>query len=330
MLNRHSHRSFCAALVLSDRKYPFYSFLEFDCLYSGTSKMSSDGNCVADWRHVTGSYYKYEPSVAAAAIFSALFGLSLLGHVFQMIRARALFLTALVVGCLFELIGFVARTISATEKAGCWSYSPYVIQTLFILLAPALFAASVYMTLGRIIELVDGEKYAIIKRKWLTKIFVLGDIICFFLLAAGGGTLASAKSDKSKLDAGNNIIIGGLVLQILWFGFFVVVALIFHRRMILAPTARSHESNINWRSYLYALYVASSLIIIRNIFRLIEYVQGQSGYLLTTEVFVYCLDALPMFLVVLWFHWQYPGELSALLRKQALYNSNSMQEIRMS
>lgn len=56
---------------------------------------------------------------------------------------------------------------------------------MFILLAPALFAASVYMTLGRIIELVDGEKYAIIKRRWLTKLFVCGDVICFLLLAGG-------------------------------------------------------------------------------------------------------------------------------------------------
>jgi hypothetical protein len=41
------------------------------------------------------------------------------------------------------------------------------------------------MSLGRIIELVDGEKHAIIKRRWLTKIFVCGDVICFLLLAGG-------------------------------------------------------------------------------------------------------------------------------------------------
>lgn len=48
------------------------------------------------------------------------------------------------------------------------------------------------MTLGRIIEVVDGEKYAIIKRRWLTKIFVTGDIICFLLL--GGGTIQNLEA----------------------------------------------------------------------------------------------------------------------------------------
>lgn len=142
----------------------------------------------------------------------------------------------------------------------------------------------------------------------------------------GGGMLASAKSNKKEFDLANNIVIGGLVLQLLWFGLFVVIALIFHRRMMLAPTARSYQSEIRWRSYLHALYVASGLIIVRNIFRLIEYCQGSNGYLLTTEVFVYCLDALPMFLVVAWFLWKYVGEISGLLRQKQSYG-NSMYEI---
>jgi hypothetical protein len=138
--------------------------------------------------------------------------------------------------------------------------------------------------------------------------------------------LASAKTNKQEFDLANNIIIGGLVLQLLWFGLFVVVAIVFHRRMMLSPTARSYQPDIKWRSYLHALYVASALIIVRNIFRLIEYCQGSNGYLLTTEVFVYCLDALPMFLVVAWFLWKYLGEISGLLQRKQLYES-SLQEI---
>jgi hypothetical protein len=84
-----------------------------------------------------------------------------------------------------EVVGFMGRAVSAHQKAGCWTRGPYLVQTMFILLAPALFAASVYMSLGRIIEIVDGERHAIIGRRWLTKIFVIGDVICFLLLAGG-------------------------------------------------------------------------------------------------------------------------------------------------
>lgn len=62
---------------------------------------------------------------------------------------------------------------------------PYVMQSLLILLAPAFFAASIYMVLGRIIHLVDGEAHSIIRAKWLTKIFVGGDVLSFLAQSSG-------------------------------------------------------------------------------------------------------------------------------------------------
>jgi hypothetical protein len=63
---------------------------------------------------------------------------------------------------------------------------PYIIQAVYILIGPALFAASIYMTLGRIILLTDGEHYAMVKQRWLTKVFVTGDIV--FIGMQSGGT----------------------------------------------------------------------------------------------------------------------------------------------
>jgi hypothetical protein len=65
------------------------------------------------------------------------------------------------------------------------SFTPFIIQTIGILLAPTLIAASIYMGLGRIIELVGGSSLSLIRRSWMTKIFVGGDILSFFLQAAG-------------------------------------------------------------------------------------------------------------------------------------------------
>jgi len=84
-----------------------------------------------------------------------------------------------------EFIGYAARIGSARQEPGCWRLMPYIIQSMFILLAPALFSASIYMILGRIILLTDGESHAIIKRRWLTKTFVCGDILCFLLQSGG-------------------------------------------------------------------------------------------------------------------------------------------------
>lgn len=70
----------------------------------------------------------------------------------------------------------------------------YVIQLTYILLAPTLMAASIYMMLGRIIHLTDGEARSIISSSKITKIFVTGDVIC--LLAQSGGK--QARLDRIK------------------------------------------------------------------------------------------------------------------------------------
>lgn len=83
-----------------------------------------------------------------------------------------------------EVIGYAARGASAKESPN-WTLGPYIIQSLLLLVAPALFAATIYMELGRIISLVNGESHCLVRKKWLTKIFVFGDILSFFL--QGGG-----------------------------------------------------------------------------------------------------------------------------------------------
>lgn len=41
------------------------------------------------------------------------------------------------------------------------------------------------MMLGRIILVTDGESHSLIRKRWLTKIFVIGDVISFLLQGAG-------------------------------------------------------------------------------------------------------------------------------------------------
>lgn len=41
------------------------------------------------------------------------------------------------------------------------------------------------MELGRIVLMIDGEDRILIPKKWMTKIFVIGDVLSFIL--QGGG-----------------------------------------------------------------------------------------------------------------------------------------------
>lgn len=92
---------------------------------------------------------------------------------------------------LVEGVGYIGRLMSSTETPN-WTLGPYVMQSTLLLVAPALFAASIYMELGRIIVLLHGEDLSIVRVNWLTKIFVAGDVLSFLMQASG----KSSKTDK--------------------------------------------------------------------------------------------------------------------------------------
>ncbi|OQE29294.1 hypothetical protein PENFLA_c004G09508 [Penicillium flavigenum] len=251
--------------------------------------------------------YHYNPSGGAGVTFAALFGLTAVIHLWQLGRNRTWYFIPFVIGCLFEAFGYLARYASAQESPN-WTTKPYIAQSLLLLLAPALFAASIYMALGRIIRLVNGASCSLVRPSWLTKIFVTGDVLSFFIQSGGGGMLASAK-DQSKVKLGNNMIVAGLFVQILFFGFFIVVCVVFHRRMLATPSHAMGDTQIPWTRYMKVLYIASVLVMVRSIYRVAEYVQGSDGVLQSKEVFIYVFDAALMFICCLLFNLFHPSKI---------------------
>lgn len=163
------------------------------------------------------------------------------------------------------------------------------------------------MVLGRIIRLLHADNISIIKPEWLTKIFVAGDVFPFLVQAAGAGLMA--QRTLSSYNTGSNIVIVGLVIQIVIFGFFIVVALVFNLRLKKRPTATACDSALQWQKHLHVLYFTSVIILIRNVVRVIEYAQGNSGFIVSHEYMLYIFDAFFIFLVVLTFFVVHPSKL---------------------
>ncbi|RSL81758.1 hypothetical protein CEP51_005632 [Fusarium floridanum] len=251
-------------------------------------------------RPYRGDYYLwlYIPSTPAAALFTALFSLGTAYITWRMFKTRTWFCTAFIIGGLFEIVGYAARSVAENKTE---QLMPYVIQSTFILVAPALFAATIYMILGRLINALDAAALSVVPVRWLTKIFVCGDIASFAVQATGAGVMVTADSMKT----GENIILGGLFIQIIIFGLFAVTAAIFHIR---ALRCRPH-SYIDWEKTMTMLYVVSVLIMVRSVFRVIEYIMGHDGYPLRNEWTLYVFDALLMFGVVVMLGWRYPCDL---------------------
>ncbi|KAJ5386613.1 hypothetical protein N7509_009154 [Penicillium cosmopolitanum] len=245
--------------------------------------------------------YHYTPTLIGAVVFAVLFFLTTAFHLYQRIRAHAKYFNPFIVGGIFQIIGYAARAVSHFHTTAT---TLYAMQTLFILLAPTLYAASIYMVLGRIITSLKGEHLSYVPVRFMTKIFVMGDVLSFVLQGAGGGVMSSSGS-ANLLVVGQWIIVGGLCVQLVFFGAFLITSIIFNCRIIRSPTEESQISVASgliprdWRGLLFALYTVSVLILIRSIYRVVEFVQGNNGYVIGHEVFLYVFDASMMFLVMI-------------------------------
>lgn len=124
-----------------------------------------------------------------------------------------------------------------------------------------------------------------------------------------------ASGTPSNLSLGENVIIAGLAIQLLFFSFFIFAAAMFHRRIHANPTTAALSEQFSWRNHLLGLYAASVLIMVRSIFRVAEYVQGTEGELLRRELYLYIFDAALMFLLMALLNVVHPGEISLLLRE---------------
>jgi hypothetical protein len=165
-----------------------------------------------------------------------------------------------------------------------------VVQAIPILVAPTLYAASIYIILGRLIRTVRAEHLSLIPAKWVTRSFVTGDVAAFSLQAGGGGIQSAGTLELFKTR--EKIIVAGLFVQIVIFGFFVVTSILFHYRLSRNPTLVAVQGAVPWRRYLWVLYTTSAIILVRSIFRVIEYLQGNGGYLISHEVFLYVFDSI--------------------------------------
>lgn len=261
----------------------------------------------------------------------------------------------LILGGMMSVGGYAARIFSHYDQ---WKLGPYVGQTLLLLVAPVMFAATIYMTLAGIIitsvaqniaksralstekdsapssfaslpdkgaspsqvtaadlEAARRTKVLGIPVVWITRIFVTADIIALVTQGGGGGIMAGG--NITKVQIGEKIILGGLLFQIVAFSFFLIIAISFDRRQRKEqsvsdqPQRKGWKDLEGWKKMLSALYTGSALLLVRNTFRVIEYIQGNDGYLLRNEVWLYIFDAVLMFGLMFVLNVVHPGEVLA-------------------
>lgn len=118
------------------------------------------------------------------------------------------------------------------------------------------------MIVARLVHFVIPQRrVAGISAQWLAKIFVILDIMCFIIQAAGGGMLASDDADTSKL--GQHIYMVGIGIQLGCVVVFLVIHSLFYREFSLNARIGEPETRSRWiKPLCWVVYIVLVLIVL--------------------------------------------------------------------
>lgn len=233
-------------------------------------------------------------STGACALFVALYAVSIFGQIGFGWRSKTWSFTAyLLVGSVFELIGYISRLRMSFNP---FINNAFMLQVLFLVLAPTLIAAAISLTFKHLV-LYYGPQYSTIRPRLYPWVFVGSDFVSIVIQGIGGAIAASASTgdnpDPKKADLGNNLLIAGVSFQVVNMVVCGGLMLVYIRRYRRAQKmctytvdsvdnniistdsdnpSRSHrtlESDKRVKQYIYSLVVAYMAIIVRCIYRFV-------------------------------------------------------------
>lgn len=281
---------------------------------------------------VSATMYGYVPSLAGNTTVDTVFGLALLAHIIITIlpprstqsqhrRRHWPYAIFAFVGFTFEFVGYLSRIWMISDV---WNQAAVAVQLILLILGPTFLVASIYLVLKHVALHLGTEHSRILSPRLYPWVFVSCDVVSILIQVIGGG-LAAFKTNKSSslsyVQAGNAVIIVGIVLQIVIM--LVVFALSFDyarqywtaRRSVSstrkAPLTNESEEDLEktagaasdlhispisrrWQCFLSLIAAAYLFIFIRCIYRIVEFSGGWAGAPMRNEPSFLVLDGAMM------------------------------------
>ncbi|KAH6722146.1 RTA1 like protein-domain-containing protein [Leptodontidium sp. MPI-SDFR-AT-0119] len=252
--------------------------------YGNQTLLDNPDLCTLETCDLSMASFLYIPTLPGNALFAAIFGVYIVAQLFLGIKHKTWgYMIAMVMGLVLEIIGYVGRIMLHNDP---FSNDNFLMYLVTLTIAPAFLSASIYLCLARIVN-VYGENLSRFKPRTYTLFFVTCDIICLVLQALGGGIAASSDTQSSN-DLGRNIMLAGLVLQVVSLTFFAIAAGEFGFR-VWKGRGQWNERYISivstrlFKTFLVGLAVATVAIFIRSAYRIAELSGGFNSHLFTDD-----------------------------------------------
>ncbi|SPN99866.1 related to phospholipid-translocating ATPase [Cephalotrichum gorgonifer] len=269
---------------------------------TGTATTTSTATCVTA---VPGKYgevpidacnsnWAFHPSFGGNLAWAVLMGLTTCIHLLQAILYKKKYAWVIIMGAAWETGSFALRTVGSRHQQ-VLAYN--VVSTVLLLLAPLWINAFVYMTISRLIHFVHvDQKVMRLRAALLTKVFVWLDVVCFLVQGSGGSLLAS--DDHKIADIGKKIYIAGIAVQAAIIIVFGGLTAQFYREL---DSKGRMDRPVKMTKWLVIVLFANLVLIM--------FIPGANSDnpLLTNEIYVYCLDALPVLIGLLLLNVLHPG-----------------------
>ncbi|KAK4097356.1 hypothetical protein N658DRAFT_434157 [Parathielavia hyrcaniae] len=270
------------------------------------------------------AHYGFYPSWEWNLVFAVGFLVASVLHAAQMLllllrrrtegrkRSNGWFCWVIVMGALWEFVCFALRTLGAFDQQ---DGGLVVGSTLLFLLAPLWINAFVYMVVARLVHFLlppPSQRIFGLSPRWLAKVFVAADVASFFIQAAGGGMLAN-QDGGDTVETGRRVYMAGIGVQLLFVVIFVVVTAVFHvrlERLLKVGLLEARCDPALARHLVWSVFAVIALIVVRIVFRFVEFSGGVSASnpILVNEAYQLGLDALPMLIALLIMNAVHPGK----------------------
>jgi hypothetical protein len=211
-------------------------------------------------------------------------------------------------GCGAEVAGYVGRVMMNDNP---YSSIGFQIQICCLIIAPAFIAAGIYVSLKHF-TITFGESWSRLRPAWYTYLFIGGDVFSLILQGAGGGLAASADPGASLLDVGTNLMIAGVVFQVVIlfiFGYLLIEYAIrtYRRADQLSAGALALLHDTKFRLFVGGILVAYLGIFVRCVYRIPELSGGWRSELMRNEAEFIALEGVMITISVLTMTVFHPG-----------------------
>ncbi|TVY38467.1 Sphingoid long-chain base transporter [Lachnellula subtilissima] len=243
------------------------------------------------------AHFTYIPTLYGNAVLAGIFAIYAVIQLFFGIRFKTWgYMIAMIIGLLLEAVGYLSRVRMHYNP---FTKMPFILQLVGLTIGPAFLSAAIYLCLGRII-VIYGVHISRLRPRSYTLIFMGCDTISLLLQSAGGAIASGANTQKAS-DLGINIMIAGLVSQVISLSVFVILCADFAiqaRRRWTEREAKHFElrQTFFWKAFLCGLVVATFTIYVRSCFRVAELWKGFHSSLANNEVIFMILEGGMLFI----------------------------------